>query len=254
VHPYPKAATFYVALNTTMRPFDSELARRAVSYAFDRAATLAITGGPQAGRVTCQFLPPNFPGYHPYCPYTADPNPETGAWTDPDLKTAARLVAQSGTKEAAVEVWVAPYTQQYGSYVVDLLDQLGYRATLHGPKGYFAKAYPPAPGVQVAIDGWLQDYPSAQNFLALMQCGSEQSLTRLCDPKVDAAIAKARAAQTSRPELAGALWADVDRLVVDLAAQVDFVNGVGIDFLSSRVGNAQHNPQWGLLLDQVWVR
>lgn len=71
---------------------------------------------------------------------------------------------------------------------------------------------------------------------------------------METAIAKARAAQTSRPELASELWAEVDHLVVDLAPQVDFVNPVGIDFLSSRVGNAQHNPQWGLLLDQVWVR
>jgi len=90
--------------------------------------------------------------------------------------------------------------------------------------------------------------------MSLVECGSAQSLSRLCDPRVEAAIDRARAAQTSRPEVASELWADVDRLVADLAAQVDFVNPVGIDFVSSRVGNAQHNPQWGLLLDQVWVR
>jgi peptide/nickel transport system substrate-binding protein len=254
VHPFLQAATYYLALNTTMAPFDNEDARRAVSYAFDRAATLAIQGGPQAGRVTCQFLPPDFPGYRPYCPYTANPNPQTGAWSDPDLKRAADLVARSGTSGDAVDVWTPGYTKQFGPYVVGLLERLGYRATLHGPAGYFSTAYPPGPGVQVAVDGWIQDYPSADNFLSLLECGRVENLSQLCDPRVEAGLARARAAQTSRPELASALWADVDHLIVDLAAQVDFVNTVGINFLSSRVGNAQHNPQWGLLLDQVWIR
>ncbi|HXJ64223.1 MAG TPA: ABC transporter substrate-binding protein, partial [Actinomycetota bacterium] len=254
VHPYLQASTFYVALNTTMPPFDNEDARRAVSYAFDRGATLTIQGGQQAGRVTCQFLPPDFPGYRPYCPYTVDPNPETGAWSDPDVEKANQLVARSGTSGADVEVWTPGYTKRFGPYVVRLLDSLGYHATLHGAGGYFTKAYPPGPGVQVAIDGWIQDYPSADNFLSLMECGRAENLARLCDPRVEAALTKARAAQTSRPELASALWADVDHLAVDLAAQVDFVNAAGIDFLSTRVGNAQHNPQWGLLFDQMWVR
>jgi len=26
------------------------------------------------------------------------------------------------------------------------------------------------------------------------------------------------------------------------------------DVVSQRVGNYQHNPQWGVLLDQLWVR
>src|SRR5262249_10577330 len=151
---------------------DNELARQAVNYAFDRAATLAIRGGPQAGRVTCQFLPPNFPGYQPYCPYTVDPNAQTGAWTDPDLEKAAHLIDRPATSGQRVEVWAASYTKQYAPYVVDLLNRLGYRATLHGPAGYMANAYPPGPGVQVALDGWIQDYPSADNFLSLVECGN----------------------------------------------------------------------------------
>jgi peptide/nickel transport system substrate-binding protein len=254
VHPFLDASTYYLALNTTMPPFDNQLARKAVDYAFDRAATLVIAGGTQGGRVTCQFLPPNFPGYRPYCPYTVDPNPKTGAWSGPDLGMAQRLVQQSGTRGADVEVWTPGYTRQDGPYVVDLLNKLGYHATLHGPKGYFDTAYPPGPGVQVAVDGWIQDYPAADNFLSLLECGRPENLARLCDPRLETAIAKARAAQTSRPELAAALWADADHLAVDIAAQVDFLNTAGVDFVSERVGNAQHNPQWGLLLDQVWVR
>jgi peptide/nickel transport system substrate-binding protein len=142
----------------------------------------------------------------------------------------------------------------YGQDVVDVLEKLGYHASLHGPEGYFAKAYPPVPGVQIAIDGWVQDYPSPDNFLSLLACNKPWNLTRLCDLWIEAAIARARAGQISRPELAAPLWAEVDHLGVDLGVQIDLLNPAGMDFLSSRVGNAQHNPQWGLLLDQAWVR
>ena len=33
----------------------------------------AIWGGPKLAAITCQVLPPNFPGYEPYCPYTQHP-------------------------------------------------------------------------------------------------------------------------------------------------------------------------------------
>jgi peptide/nickel transport system substrate-binding protein len=33
-----------------------------------------------------------------------------------------------------------------------------------------------------------------------------------------------------------------------------YANGRQIDFVSRRVGNYQYNPQWGALLDQLWVR
>ncbi len=35
---------------------------------------------------------------------------------------------------------------------------------------------------------------------------------------------------------------------------VDAQNPLNVDFVSRRVGNYQHNPQWGVLLDQLWVK
>jgi hypothetical protein len=31
-------------------------------------------------------------------------------------------------------------------------------------------------------------------------------------------------------------------------------NGQNVSFVSKRVGNFEYNPQWGVLLDQLWVR
>jgi peptide/nickel transport system substrate-binding protein len=60
--------------------------------------------------------------------------------------------------------------------------------------------------------------------------------------------------QTSDPRRAEALWHTIDREVADQAPMVFLENERGLDFVSRRVGNYQYNPQWHVLLDQLWVR
>ena len=37
-------------------------------------------------------------------------------------------------------------------------------------------------------------------------------------------------------------------------AVAPLTNPVFVDFVSERVGNYQHHPLWGILLDQLWVQ
>ena len=90
-------------LNTKRPPFDDARARRAVAYAVDRGRLVEGLGGSDLAAPTCQLLPPNFPAYRRYCPYTVRPT-EGGAWTAPDLERARKLVAESGTKGMRVDV------------------------------------------------------------------------------------------------------------------------------------------------------
>ena len=92
----PRAGVIMFALNIHRPPFDNELARRAVAFALDRARLLRGFGGSELASTTCQVLPPSFPGYDRYCPFTLGPT-EDGAWTAPDLEAAHKLVAESGT-------------------------------------------------------------------------------------------------------------------------------------------------------------
>ena len=108
----------------------------------------------------------------------------------------------------------------------------------------------------------LPDYPSASNFLQLLfSCGSLSSnpqkntnFSELCDPNVDTRIHRALRLQVTDANAAGAEWARVDHAVVRDAAWAPLFNPTGIDFLSHRVKNYEHNLQFGLLIDQLWVK
>src|SRR5215475_14165176 len=102
VHVNPLTADWYFALNTKQPPFNNLKARQAINYAADRNAYVKIGGGPSLAVPTCQILPPNFPGYKPYCPYTA--GTDHTKWTGPDLAKAKQLVKQSGTAGMKVVV------------------------------------------------------------------------------------------------------------------------------------------------------
>ncbi len=249
------SATLLVALNTTLPPFDRLDARRAVAYALDRDELIRILGGPQYGRPTCQVLPPNFPAHEPYCPYTRDPR-DDGVWRGPDLEEAKRLVARSGTAGAAVVVRNSPELTREARHVAESLRQLGYRATarLTSNEEWLADAYGPDPGaVQVAVTGWIIDYPAPSTFFEQLRCGAADP-SRFCDPAIDRQMDEALALQTTDPAAADELWAGIDRALTDQAPWVGYATPASVRFLSDRVGNFQHHPVWGVLLDQLWVR
>ena len=124
VHADPAPATLGYFFGTRVPPFNNLDARRAVNYAVDRHAAAEDAGG--GSEPTCQILPPDFPGYRRYCPYTAHANAK-GAWTTPNLAEAKRLVAASGTKGMAVDVWSYAPTASSGRYIARLLTVLRER-------------------------------------------------------------------------------------------------------------------------------
>ncbi len=60
--------------------------------------------------------------------------------------------------------------------------------------------------------------------------------------------------QLEDPAAAGELWSEIDRAIVDQAPYVWLVNPIAVEFVSERVGNYQLRPQWGMLLNQLWVQ
>jgi peptide/nickel transport system substrate-binding protein len=270
-HPFKQA--HYLFLNTTLPPFDKVDVRRALNLAIDRQRIVELYGGPAAARLTCQILPPNFPGYEPYCPYTTDPGPG-GQWTGPDFEQAMRLVQRSGTAGTHVTLWyspspVFPAEPAVAKYFVRLMDELGFVADLRSTtdtideqlhlqaarNAHFEAILDLSRGIQIADAAWTPDYFAASNFITpLLMCDSFLNYGSFCDPEIDAMTKHAVRIQTEDPAASGEAWAEVDHAITDQAPWVPLVNLIDVDFVSKRLQNYQYNPQWGLLLGQVWVR
>jgi peptide/nickel transport system substrate-binding protein len=115
---------------------------------------------------------------------------------------------------------------------------------------------------QIGLVAWGADYARASNFFTPnFTCRSFQphspsnlNVAEFCDHKIDAEIKNALAQQLTNPEGTSSLWAKIDRDVVGEAPWVPLYTPAQPDFLSKRTGNYQVSPQWGVLLDQLWVR
>ena len=264
VHINPLLATWYFAFNTRIPPFNNLKARQAVNYATDRNELIKIYGGPKLAIPTCQVLPPNIPGYKPYCPYTV--NPGSGKWTGPDMATAQKLVTESGTKGAAVKVNsdTTDVDKAYGLYFIGLLNKLGYKASAQFLSNDIQ--YPFVQNsknkVQFAFSDWFADYPAASDFLdILLGCGSfhpnsnsSPNIAEFCNQGIQAKMTQAANVGVKSVQQANSIWSDVDRLTTDQAPWVAMFNPKLVDLVSKRVKGFTWSPQWYFLLDQASVK
>jgi peptide/nickel transport system substrate-binding protein len=154
--------------------------------------------------------------------------------------------------------------------MVSLLASLGYRARLNavplgssGPAAYFGKVLDSRLRAQTGYSGWGADYPSAGSFLReQFSCAAyapdspqtNSDPTGWCDRSLDAQMTHAAAVQAADPPAAALLWQRIERELLTQAIVVPTYNKQEVDLVSKRVGNYQFHPQWGALVDQLWVK
>jgi YVTN family beta-propeller protein len=269
LHTGPLGATIALVLNTRVRPFSSLAARRALNYAIDRRELIKLISGPLTARPTCQILPPAMPGYQPYCPYTLAPGP-AGTWGAPNLARAKQLVRASGTRGSRVRVVLGRLGVRTpilpgGRYLVSVLRQLGYRASLQiitNDYAYARRLNDSRRHTQIGDFSWYQDYPAPPDFVGpLLTCRSfvrdspqgNLNDAEFCDRRIDAQVNRAVTIQSRLPNAGQSLWARIDHELVDQAPWVPLYNPLALVVLSARVGNYQFHPYWTLLIDQLWV-
>ena len=184
------------------------------------------------------------------------------------MAKARRLAKESGTTNVPVTMWTFNdrADEAVGSYLVQLLKDLGYQAHLHAVSSdrYWTAIYNSRNKVQVGVTGWAADFPAASDFfLPDLSCHSfyddstsisTNNQAGFCDPQIDKLASKAQAAQLTDPAYARRLWAQVDRIVTNQAPWAPVYDKSTTVFVSARVGNYQDSPFYGPLIDQMWVR
>jgi peptide/nickel transport system substrate-binding protein len=264
-HINPVPQMYHMAINTKVAPFDKLEVRQALNLATDRNAVLQLWGGKSLGRITCQVLPPDFPGYAPYCPYTKNPGEQ---WSAPDMEKAKQLVDASGTKGQKVTIIATPdeTSKAIDLYFVSLLRKLGYDAGIKTLSAGVQYSYvqDSRNKAQLSFSYWYPDYTSASNFMTtVVGCDgfhpastSSPNLSEFCDKSIQAKTEAAlKTAQTDQ-EAANEQWAEIDKATTDQAPLVSLFVANRLDFVSKRIGNFQFNPSvtGQFMIDQAWVK
>jgi peptide/nickel transport system substrate-binding protein len=259
LHTNATPSLFFVWMNVHTPPFDDVRVRRALNYAVDRRRVAELEGGAPLAVPTCHHVAPGLPGFAPECSYTR--TARAGVWSSPDTDRARSLVERSHTAGMPVTVSVPSDKQRVGRYLARLLERLGYRSRLRVFGGYgefYSYVADSRHRAQVGTNGWAADFPTPLDFTTPFRCANyaprsteSENLSQYCDRGFERRI---HAALRARGAEADARWHAAYRHLARAAPAAPLVNRRGVVLTSERIGNYQHHPLFGVLLDQVWVR
>jgi peptide/nickel transport system substrate-binding protein len=217
----PQVSTIYIAINTTVAPFDKPQVRQALNYAIDKQRIIQLLNG--RGTVANQVLPPLMPGYD---------KSYTGYEYNPDK--AKSLLSEAGFPngfETSIEcISVDPQPKLCESFQQDLA-KVGIKLTINtlaAPNVIDDAGNGRTPLTWSGGLGWIQDYPDPDDFYGpILGCGSNTpggwNWPRYCNDAVDKQSKDLLAMTDRTARLAG--YAPLFKAVMDDAVWVPVYNG-----------------------------
>jgi peptide/nickel transport system substrate-binding protein len=239
----------YLTLQMDAGPTRSLAVRQAVNYAIDRQAVVLAIGGTFAGEPASTVLSPTLAGYSAFDLY-----PSQDHAGDPDKARA--LLTGAGHPNGVKLTYVGPSSAKWKALyevVSSSLARAGIRLQPTFYKGL--EAYTRSLRVRAKRDEhhlgaarWCPDVPGngSRSTLGVLLDGraitatSNNNYGDYNNPKVNALIDQANAARDDRAR--GALWGQIDRLVMQDAAWAPLVYDREAFFWSSRVRNWAFTP------------
>ena len=234
----PSGGNRYVALNTTIPPFDDPNVRRAVLAGFDRDALRLARGGELIGDVATHFIPPTIPGFE-------EAGGVEGAGLDflasptGDSEVAAEYFRRAGFEggqyEGDEEVLMigenAGVDQKVAETALDQFEQLGFDVEFRqvSPDLMYTK-FCSVPRAEVAICpnvGWLKDFNDPQVVLDPTFNGenilssNNVNWPQLDVPEINRAMEEAKL--INDPDERAEAWGEIDTMVMEQAPAVPYV-------------------------------
>lgn len=242
----------YVALNTTIPPFDDVNVRRAVAADLDRKALRLTLGGPLTGPIASHYLPPGMPGFKEADAY-AGPKLDFLAHPGGDPGLAASYLRRAGYNSGKVTgeanlLMVGDSSgpgRKTAEIVHDTLEGLGFDVDLR-PVSHdtMIVRFCNVPKAEVAIcpnGGWLKDFNDPQTMLDANFSGqaikpvNNPNWSEFDDPVINRAIARARL--IVEPSERAKAWGAIDRRIIALAPAIPWSWGSFPSIRSSNVVN-----------------
>ena len=223
--------TYYFFLNNKTAPFNDLRVRQAVNYAIDPEALNRVFGGRL--HPTQQILPPGMPGYEEYKLYPG-----------PDMAKAKQLIAEANPTDRDITVWTddEPDRKRLGEYYHDLLNQLGFNATLKVVAGdvYFATiGNTSTPDLDTGFIDWFQDFPHPDDFFRPLLNGenilptNNSNYSQVAIPANDATMNKL--AEQQLTDDVKKQYAALDKAYMEQAVWAPYGNEEQSTFVSDRI-------------------
>lgn len=248
----PQMDVRYVILNNEMAPFNNKLVRQAMNCAVNKKRILAFRAG--RAEVARGILPPGMPAY----------NPKLRGY-DFDPARARQLLKQAGYKNnpsKPITFWFAvrnePWYPQAALSIQQDLKRIGMTVQLK------AVTYPElkvAAGhrktCQMAMIGWIQDFPDPSNFLDVLLNGeritdnASNNRAFYNNPRVNT-ILNAAISEPNRVKRLG-MYSQAEQMVMDDAPWVPLNHTTRYFVTQPWVSGYRLDPAWNMVLETVAV-
>jgi peptide/nickel transport system substrate-binding protein len=240
----PNGFIRYVAMDTKVAPFDNVHCRKAVEYAANETDLQTARGGPTAGTIATNMLPPNILGHDNYDPY----NLAAGKAQDDKAKQELALCGKPNGFNATVAARNnKPKEVKTAEALQASLKAVGINLTIDEYDGAQSSSVIGAPSVVhkknygMMVFGWGADYPTASGFLSVLIDGRQilpdgnNNLTEVNDPQINALIDKATAA--TDPKAAADDYTQINHMIMDQALYLPVVYDQALNYRNPRLTN-----------------
>jgi peptide/nickel transport system substrate-binding protein len=234
----PNGGGRWVAMNTTIKPFDDVNVRRAVIAGFDREAMRLTRGGELIGDMPTHFIPPEVPGFEeagglegPGIDFFSKPAGDPALSAEYFKKAGYASGKYEGDEELLMVGTSEGVAQKAAEVAKENFEKMGFkiRMRLVTQDSMYTK-FCNSPPAKVAICpnvGWLKDFSDAQTYLDptfngdnILQTGNS-NWSQLDDPELNKMMNDAKTI-TDPAERAKA-WGEIDKKLTELAPAVDWV-------------------------------
>jgi peptide/nickel transport system substrate-binding protein len=264
----PSGGNRYIAMNTTIPPFDDINVRKAVIAAADREALRLARGGALIGDIATHFIPPEIPGF-------AEGGGDEGAGVDflaapeGDPQLAAEYMKKAGYESGKYEgderlLMVgenAGVDKQVTEVAADIFEKLGFKLNVREVNSdVMYTKFCQVPKAKVAICptvGWLKDFNDPQSILDVTFSGdnisqvSNNNFPQLDVPEINSAIDKATL--INDPDERAKAWGEIDKMITEQAPAIVYIWDKQPNIRSANVNGVinKFNATWDLAYTSI---
>ena len=241
----PGGGTRWIALNTTVKPFDNINVRKAIIAGFDRNALRLTRGGEEVGPIAQSFIPPGLPGHEESGGeqgFTEFDWMQTPAG-DPELSKKYMLAAgEEGVEVTPDGKYAGPANiltiatnadpgKTTATVAQQEFEKLGFKLNFRQvPQDTLYTKFCGVPERKVAICpnvGWFKDFQDAESMLqptfsgdAIKPAGNV-NWSQIKESEIDSAMKEA--ALLPLGDERNQAWADINKMIVEQAPGIPYV-------------------------------